>query len=487
MRRLLTMVLIGLLLHVNFALAQISLSYQAQEALKRQTSNMNEVEKELSQQLKEVNAHSNPAMDALIVQFNQMLNENPDLKKQFEAATLEQQSAFMLQFGIIMPGVAQNQKFAFIMQRLESILNDLKKNNANLEHPDVSSLYSRVAQAKQKIKQIKEIDALNSNQAINNNDLSNFPEFEKHLDQATAFTLELRDAFIAARELNKIIQNQPQETEMWLLSQVPDYHLKAFNLGVKNFKLYSNQINSWDAKYQPLFSRSQLYQRQWAEVLNAFSQISPAFEAETPSALNALSMHLRHNIIVLEAMTQNAVERQFTAMFNRNGGIQQIKELIKKILMNYPDNEFNSSDSKSVLTDLKIAAFTIVEEAENILKDRLIADMRMPRNMYGSEDGQVLKEKAIKLLKDRDPNVKIHSISICCDWVYEKGEEWLQPFPDTWEKKLIDYRDIQITVAIVADDKYANIEIIGIRQDFILNRELIEFLGAKKMLTKNLK
>ena len=62
MRRLLTMVLIGLLLQVNFVLAQVSLSYQAQEALKRQTSNMNEVENELSQQLKEVNAPSNPAI-----------------------------------------------------------------------------------------------------------------------------------------------------------------------------------------------------------------------------------------------------------------------------------------------------------------------------------------------------------------------------------------------------------------------------------------
>ncbi|MDB4130175.1 hypothetical protein N9581_00515 [Amylibacter sp.] len=487
MRRLLTMVLIGLLLQVNFVLAQVSLSYQAQEALKRQTSNMNEVENELSQQLKEVNAPSNPAMDALIVQFNQMLNGNLDLKKQFEAATLEQQSAFMLQFGIIMPGVAQDQKFAFIMRRLESILNDLKRNNANLEHPDVSSLYARVEQAKQKIKKIKEIDTSNSNQLNKKNSLSDFPEFENHLDQATAFTLEIRDAFIAARELNKIIQNQPQKTEIWLLSQVPDYHLKAFNLGVRNFELYSNQINSWDVKYQPLFSRSQLFQRQWEEVLSAFSQISPALKAEAPSALNALSTHLKHNINVLEAMTQDAVERQFTAMFNRNGGIQQIKGLIKKILMNYPENDFNASDPKSVLTDLKLNAFTLVEEAESILKDRLIADMRMPRNMYGGEDGQLLKEKAIKLLRDRDPNVKIHSISICCDWLYEKREEWLQPFPDTWEKKLIDYRETQITIAIIVDDKYTNIEIIGIRQDFILNRELVEFLGTKKMLTKNLK
>ncbi|MDB9814446.1 hypothetical protein OAB96_02265, partial [Amylibacter sp.] len=193
------------------------------------------------------------------------------------------------------------------------------------------------------------------------------------------------------------------------------------------------------------------------------------------------------NINVLEAMTQDAVERQFTAMFNRNGGIQQIKGLIKKILMNYPENDFNASDPKSVLTDLKLNAFTLVEEAESILKDRLIADMRMPRNMYGGEDGQLLKEKAIKLLRDRDPNVKIHSISICCDWLYEKREEWLQPFPDTWEKKLIDYRETQITIAIIVDDKYTNIEIIGIRQDFILNRELVEFLGTKKMLTKNLK
>jgi len=487
MRYLLALIFITLCLNGWGVSAQEPLPYPAREAVKRQTMNMNEIEKQLDQQLATANGPANPAQQALIAQFNQMLNSNPQLKGQFDAATAEQQAAFMLQFGIIMPGAAQDQQFAFILQKLDSVTADLEKGNVPKDHPEVLALYSRVNAAKQKIDQIKQKQASNTQQALADNDLSEFPDFETHLKQATAFTLAIRDAVLAARALSGLGASQPQGTQMWLLeANVPDYQLRALYTGIEKLALYEQQINSWNAQYQPLLARSAVFQGQWQDVYNAFLQVAPALRSEAPAAVNALAAHIQHNIKALAAMTDDALARQMTAMFGRTGGISQIRGLIERGLSYYPETSLGGYAQKSALQAEQANALKAVDAAEASLTDRLTADRRMPADSYAGDDAQALKDKALKLLSEISPGAAVHSVTICCDWVHVKEEEWVQPVPDKWERKLTDHRDIQIAIAVIADDTYADIKVIGVRQDFIRNRELVEFLGEKRMLAKNL-
>ena len=49
-----------------------------------------------------------------------------------------------------------------------------------------------------------------------------------------------------------------------------------------------------------------------------------------------------------------------------------------------------------------------------------------------------------------------------------------------------DYRDNQIAVAILIDDVDAKMIVVGVRQNFISNKETVEILTERPMLTKNL-
>ena len=74
--------------------AQTKLLYPQQQVLKRQTMNMNEIQKEIDKQQQQgANDAVNAAQQALMAQFNQMLKNDPNLKSQFDAATPEQQAA----------------------------------------------------------------------------------------------------------------------------------------------------------------------------------------------------------------------------------------------------------------------------------------------------------------------------------------------------------------------------------------------------------
>ena len=127
MNRIFVLLMLSLFSFTTMVEAQTKLLYPQQQVLKRQTMNMNEIQKEIDKQQQQgANDAVNAAQQALMAQFNQMLKNDPNLKSQFDAATPAQQATFMLQFGIIKPGGANGDQFSFLLQRLDGIVNDIE-------------------------------------------------------------------------------------------------------------------------------------------------------------------------------------------------------------------------------------------------------------------------------------------------------------------------------------------------------------------------
>ncbi|MDG2270729.1 MAG: hypothetical protein P8L39_00405, partial [Halioglobus sp.] len=66
------------------------LPYGIRDDVRRQTQNMAEIERELGQLSAQVQAGPSAQQQALLAQFQSMLNANPQLKAQFEAASPEE-------------------------------------------------------------------------------------------------------------------------------------------------------------------------------------------------------------------------------------------------------------------------------------------------------------------------------------------------------------------------------------------------------------
>lgn len=129
-----------LLLIAAFAEAAEPLPYGIRDDVRRQTQNMTEIEREIDQLAAQVQAGPSAQQQALLAQFQVMLNANAQLKAQFEAASPAEQSAFMAQMGISTgAGSGQMNAYGWLEQRLDSVQQVL-----NRAPPDRSQTKSRL-------------------------------------------------------------------------------------------------------------------------------------------------------------------------------------------------------------------------------------------------------------------------------------------------------------------------------------------------------
>jgi len=134
---------VAFILAASVAAFAQQLPYGVRDDVKRQTQNMAEIEQELSQLVAQVKAGPSPQQQALLAQFQTMLNANPQLKAQFEAASPEEQAAFMAQMGIATgAGSGQMNAYGWLSQRLDSVQAVIDR--APADHPDVVALQQRV-------------------------------------------------------------------------------------------------------------------------------------------------------------------------------------------------------------------------------------------------------------------------------------------------------------------------------------------------------
>ena len=486
----------------TFVHAQTKLLYPQEQALKRQTMNMNEIEGELDQKVQQSgNATLNAAQEMLIAQFNQMLANDPNLKAQFDAATAEQQAAFMLQFGIVTQAAGQGDQFASLQRRLDGIISDLEASNVPREHPDVSALLSRVEVARSRIAELQQQDASKTEQAIAGSDLSDFPDFNKDLETATKHAYALRDALLASRKIVALSGQRPDSRDPWLIeNQINGYELQRFKYAIDGLETFESQVNGWTGEYQPLLSRSQTYRAQWEEVSTAFAQIASALKAESPQAIQTLSSVIDHNLSVINYMlapdeNDSAGQRMAGIMMTnrvRNPGRPQVDGLtqtranVEVALSGYPIKGgggavvLSNQESKLEKADSGIA------EAVGVYAKKLTADQRMPSDAYDGDDRDEITNKALTLVKQLYKMAEIHSVAVCCDWENVKySEEIIEPDGRKWINNH-DYRKMQIAVAVIQNEIDAKMVVIGVLQNFINNEELVEFLAERPILKENL-
>ena len=501
LRKKIAVIFTTFLLSLSAVQGESSLPYPQSEAVKRQTGNMNDIEKQLEQLLAVVNAPITPQQQALLAQFNQGLKDNPQLKAQFDAASPEQQAAFMAQFGIIMPGAGQDQQFAFIHQRLDSVIYDLEKSGAARDHSQVQAIHNRVHAAKQRIAEIRKQQGAKTEQGLAANNTADFPEFEHHVQTAIRYVMTIKDAVLAAREITALVNQKPSQNQAWLIdSQINAVILQRHKLGLEQLAYYTKEIEQWSNQYQPLFGRSTKFKQDWNDLITAFNEVASALNNESPQSVQVLASIIEHNLQAIDytlAPSQedaNALRLANIILTNRArypkrgalDALAQIRSNNNLALRGYPQQSHQTAPSLSAMqtkiaqTDKYVEAL-IAEHART-----LIADQRMPADSYNGDDKQALKDKALSLMQKHYPDLEIHSVAICCDWEHTQYSEKLREPDGTEIIKHYDYRDNQIAVAVVVNAEDAKMVVVGVRQNFISNQETIEVMAQRPMLTTNL-
>ena len=475
---------VAFILAASVAAFAQQLPYGVRDDVKRQTQNMAEIEQELSQLVAQVKAGPSPQQQALLAQFQTMLNANPQLKAQFEAASPEEQAAFMAQMGIATgAGSGQMNAYGWLSQRLDSVQAVIDR--APAEHPDVVALQQRVNQARQTIASSESAEAESTQDALAANDLSEFPNFEQDLATAENMATQIASTLPVLQKLAGARGNQPGSNDMWLLTnQIGSNELRGVQQTLDNADGYMSQIQAWDQQYQPLLGRSMTFRNRWYANLQYMPQLIAKLNADAPAALNVLLLNLQHNERVIAQMIEYATSRRMAAYFD--GGIAQVSREIDLIEGVYPEKMIPNAPRKSELSAIKQAVAQTITNGLASLDDLVVAEQRMPPDNYGGDDADALKQKATALIERRFPGEEILDVAICCDWETENYEELVERVPGQWVKQRFHYRDIQIGVLMPGEGDRAVIRVVGIRQNFVTDKELVELLRELPMLKENI-
>ena len=460
------------------------LPYGVRDSIKRQTQNMGEIERELSQLSAQVQAGPSPQQQALLAQFQSMLSANPQLKAQFDAATPEQQAAFMAEMGIATgAGSGQMNAYGWLEQRLDSVQAAI--DGAPADHPDVVALQARVNTARATISATESAEAADTKAALAANDLSDYPMFEQDLATAENMASQIASTLPLLQTIANERNSQPKADDMWLLTnKVSSDQLRQVQQTLDNADGYMNQIRIWDQQYIPLLNRSSTYKGRWYANLQYMPQLMAKLEADAAPAMQVLLLNAQHNQGVISRMIDYATERRMAAYFD--GGIAQVRREIETIAALYPTKTIQGAPSAEQLSDIQEEVGAAIAAGLMALEDTLIAEQRFPPDNYDGGDADDLKKKAVALIERRFPGEDILDVAICCDWDTENYEEWVERVPGEWVLQKVHYRDIQIGVLMPSTGNRAIIRVVGVRQNFVSDKELVELLRDLPMLADNI-
>ena len=458
------------------------LPYSVRDDVRKQTMNMAEIERELGQLSAQAQAGPSAAQQALLAQFQAMLNANPQLKAQFNAASPQEQSAFMAQMGIATgAGSGQMNNYGWLEQRLDGVQAVIDR--APADHPDIIALQQRVNTARGAITQTEQAEEANTQGALAANDLSEFPNFEQDLAAAEAMAGQVASALSLVQDIVATQSSKPGTTDMWLITnEVSSGKIRQLGQSIDAADGFLNQIQTWDQQYQPLFARSATFKNRWYANLQYMPQLMAKLTAEAPAALQVLAQNAQHNTGVIEHMIDYATSRRMAAYFE--GGIAQTQREIAVVEQYYPTKSLNGAPQKSQITNLKASADAVVAKGLEALKDLVVAEQRMPADNYDGDDAEALKAKANALIKRQFPGQEIMDVAICCDWDIEDYEHWVERAGD-WIKERVHYREIQIGVLMPLNEERAVIRVVGIRQYYSSGKELVDVIRELPMLRKN--
>lgn len=473
-----------LLLIAAFAEAAEPLPYGIRDDVRRQTQNMTEIEREIDQLAAQVQAGPSAQQQALLAQFQVMLNANAQLKAQFEAASPAEQSAFMAQMGISTgAGSGQMNAYGWLEQRLDSVQQVL--NRAPPDHPEIVALQQRVATARSTIASNESQEEGNTKTALAANDLSEYPDFEANLATAEGMAVEIASSLPLLKKISDARGDQPSRNSVWLLTnQISTTELRQVQQTIDSADGYLHQIQVWDQQYQPLLSRSPAFKNKWYANLQYMPRLMEKLNTDVPAAMNVMLLCLQHNEQVAKQMINEASARRMVAYFD--GGIAQVQREVENLEALYPSKVVNSAPTKAQLTSIKNAITNSVAEGQIDLEDLIVAERRMPADAYEGEDADSLKQKAQALVGEQFPGEEILELAMCCEWDTENYEELVERVPGEWVKQRFHFRDIQVGVLMPLDSERLVIRVVGIRQNFVTDREIVELLRELVMLRENL-
>ncbi|WP_435216485.1 hypothetical protein [Luminiphilus sp. nBUS_07] len=213
-------------------------------------------------------------------------------------------------------------------------------------------------------------------------------------------------------------------------------------------------------------------------------QLLAKLNADAPAAMSVMLLCLQHNERVVNQMVNDATARRAVAYFD--GGIAQAQREVATLEALYPIKVVNAAPIKAQLTTIQNNIANNIAAGLVALEDLIVAERHMPSDAYDGEDANTLKQKAQALVEEQFPGQEIMELAICCEWDTEDYEELVERVPGEWVRQRFHFRDIQVGVLMPLNGERLVIRVVGVRQNFVTDREIVELVRELPMLRESL-
>ena len=173
-------------------------------------------------------------------------------------------------------------------------------------------------------------------------------------------------------------------------------------------------------------------------------QLMARFNSDAPAALSIMLLCLQHNEQVINQILNDATAQRAVAYFD--GGIAQAQREVATPEALYPSKIVNRLQKKGQLTTIKNNITASVAAGLVALENQIVAERRMPKDVYDGEDANRLKQIAQAAIEKQFPGQEIMGLTICCEWDTEDYEELVERVPGEWIRQRDHFRDIQVGV-----------------------------------------
>lgn len=396
-----TVILLVLATAYTPAWAVEQLPYPAREAVRRQSSNVEKVEKQLE--------------------------------------VLKAQSGWQAYPYEVKPGLG-------VSGLLDSIEADLDKSNAPKDHPTVADMYARVAVVRGALPELEQ--TLTSKHAKWNElaDVKNYPHLDQDLEKLEAFWHKYKSAGDHAGQAKADTPRQRGDMPMYAQ---PMQGIDEFATAANDYPDDADYFNGVMKRYVVLMKVNKGVEATLMAKAKAAQKYMVEFTKVRDQAVATFPANITHNLDVARKMAQKASDQRKPGFFT--GGVPQAMQAATVVLGAYRTVKGAEDAELKTLEQDYATTKAAIETTELALAETILQEARCSKNRYSGND----KAKLIALVKQRHadafPAEAIIDIR-CPQEAWERHTAWKANAVE-WYK--VDYSEIVFLVNVKLNDRVA--------------------------------
>ena len=467
------------------AFAQATLSYSQSDALRRQTMNVTDIERTLSQQFNIASNNLIEQQAVLIGQLQAAVATNPAVKQMLESLPVNEQAQLLQQYGLMVPYVS-----AWHAQKIDAAFDVIAGSNFPLDHPDVVTYLARIENLRDMRRVIDAVGAEILSQVLGASPLDDFPHYERDKQIAVEVIYQILDAANMIDEIIQVASRKPETIdEQWVINQhVNTSSMQKFRAGIEVMPKYEQSLVDWQAAYAPLITSSAAIAAEWSEIQGAYDNLSLKIYEQGPIAIDVLINSIDHNFDYLDQALSNIsmVRFAYENPGQQTGFSQAIENI--KFVVDYLPRGFGRYDELADKTVERIREFEtrLEETALKAASDAKEKRRMLLADVYTGNDAPEIRQMAQNLAMQKYGVDAIHSVAIASVWNTTDYTVEDLSVPGEVRYTRYHYREIRVAVAVKLDDVEAVIMDIEVVEDFVRDRTFARLLFELPMWASNL-